>query len=193
MTDAPAVRLADELRALQSAVAMTELDAGQLGRLADDLATIRASVSGPRATGRRTGYSVFHGAANPLAAPMEIVVATDTGRPELVGTVTLSSLYEGPPGHVHGGYLAGLFDDLLGGTQRLVEGGVALTGRLTIRYRQPTPLDTPLTLVAWVDSDRGRRLVVRGECRAGGRRTAEAEGLFVRLSRSPFVRADDGV
>ena len=33
--------------------------------------------------------------------------------------VTLSDLYEGPPQAVHGGYIAGLFDELLGAVQSL--------------------------------------------------------------------------
>ena len=33
--------------------------------------------------------------------------------------VTLSDLYEGPPLAVHGGYIAGLFDELLGAVQSL--------------------------------------------------------------------------
>ena len=59
------------------------------------------------------------------------------------GTVTFGSAYEGPPGHVHGGYVAAAFDELLGMTQSL--GGMpGMTGTLTVRYRRPTPLRTEL-------------------------------------------------
>ncbi len=37
----------------------------------------------------------------------------------IVGSVTFTAAYEGPPGCVHGGYVAAAFDELLGVTQSL--------------------------------------------------------------------------
>lgn len=183
-------RVAQELRELQAVVHGSELTEATLDGLADELVALRQGVSAEPAARRRTGYSLFHGPANPLALPMEIVVVDRGSDRQLVGRVLVTSPYEGPPGHVHGGYLAGLFDDLLGGVQRLADGPVALTGKLTVRYRRPTPLHTPLTLTAWVHQDRGRRLVVRGECHVDDALTAQAEGLFVRVGTGKLGGGD---
>jgi len=90
----------------------------------------------------------------------------------------LGPLYEGPPGSVHGGFVALAFDELLG-MATVLGGHPGLTGRLTVRYRARTPLHTELRLTAWVEHHEGRRTVARGEIHAGELLTAEVEGLFV--------------
>jgi acyl-CoA thioesterase FadM len=89
---------------------------------------------------------------------------------------------------VHGGYVAGLFDDVLGGTQALIEGPTGLTGTLTVRYRSLTPLDTDLVFLGWVDHARGRRILSKATCHAGDVLTAEAEALFVRVDLDAMAR-----
>jgi len=71
------------------------------------------------------------------------------------GEVTFPLCYEGPPGIVHGGFLAVFFDCVL--QQLNCDLGVAgKTATLALRYRRPTPLDTPLRVVASrvIDADR---------------------------------------
>jgi hypothetical protein len=139
---------------------------------------------------RRFGdRSLYRGSANPLAPPMtSTVVQLDDGRPAIAGRVTLGRLYEGPPNGVHGGFVAGLFDDILGGTQSLIEGPTGLTGTLRVRYRNVTPLDTELVFMAWVHEARGRRIESRATCHANGVVTAEAEALFVRVDMAALAR-----
>ena len=55
--------------------------------------------------------------------------------------------YEGPPTCVHGGVIAETFDEVLGAAN-MVAGHPGMTGTLTIRYRKPTPLRTPLRIEA---------------------------------------------
>jgi len=63
------------------------------------------------------------------------------------GEVDFPNLYEGPPGIVHGGFLALLFDCVL--QQLNCDLGVAgKTATLNVRYRRPTPLRTKLRIVA---------------------------------------------
>jgi len=94
---------------------------------------------------------------------------------------TFGLLCEGPPGSVHGGFVALAFDDALGMTN-VLSGLGGFTGRLTVRYRARTPLHEELVLRAWVDRHEGRRTVTRGELHHGDTLCAEAEGLFVRTS-----------
>jgi acyl-coenzyme A thioesterase PaaI-like protein len=88
------------------------------------------------------------------------------------------TLYEGPPGCLHGGYIAGIFDEVLGAAQTLA-GQAGMTGRLTVHYRSPTPLKTDLHLRARLVSVSGRKILCKGTLHAGDRLCAEAEGLFI--------------
>ena len=119
------------------------------------------------------------GLSNPLAPPMDISIVGD----EVVGTVTCGSAYEGPPGHVHGGFIAALFDDLLGLAQGL-SGHHGMTGRLTIHYRSPTPLHTKLSVRGWLERADGRKIVCKGTMHDGDTLCAEAEGLFITVDFS---------
>lgn len=72
-------------------------------------------------------------------------LACADGRGE--GEVEFPILYEGPPGIVHGGFLALLFDCVL--QQLNCDLGVAgKTANINVRYRRPTPLRTQLRIVA---------------------------------------------
>jgi acyl-CoA thioesterase FadM len=76
---------------------------------------------------------------------------------------------------------------VMGAAQRLTQRPGAMTGRLTLRYRRPTPLDTDLLFRAWIEDDRSRRVLVRAACYIDGvdqgPPTAEAEAIFVRRAR----------
>jgi acyl-coenzyme A thioesterase PaaI-like protein len=123
--------------------------------------------------------SPLMGLSNPLAPPMDISIVGS----EVAGTVTCGSAYEGPPGHVHGGFIAAMFDDLLGLAQGL-SGHHGMTGRLTVHYRSPTPLHTELTLRGWLERADGRKIVCKGTMFAGDTLCAEAEGLFITVDFS---------
>ncbi|HUO48430.1 MAG TPA: PaaI family thioesterase [Acidimicrobiales bacterium] len=122
------------------------------------------------------------GHANPVAPPV-LVEATDGG---LVGSAWFDYQYEGPPGCVHGGVIALTFDELLGATG-IATGQPGMTGTLTIRYRRPTPLRTPLRLEARFVGRQGRKITIHGAIYDGDTLTAEAEGLFIELLPERFV------
>jgi len=102
------------------------------------------------------------------------------------GRATITSAYEGPPGCVHGGVIAALFDELLG-VANITSGVGAMTGTLTIKYRSPTPLYTPLDFAARTTEIDGRKVYTRGTIHAGERLCAEAEGIFIQVDQSRFV------
>ena len=106
------------------------------------------------------------------------------------GEVVFGSAYEGPPGSVHGGYVAAAFDEVLGFAQSL-SGSPGMTGTLTVRYRRPTPLHTELKFEGWVDRVEGRKIFTRAELRAAGELTAEAEGLFISIDGERFAEMLD--
>lgn len=122
--------------------------------------------------------------ASPNLLPPALEVSYDVddhGRPTVTAAVCLDEAYQGPPGCVHGGYLAAMFDNLLGVLPyRLTGQKGAFTGRLTVRYRALTPLNTELVLTGRMTNVRSRRVTAAGQCHAEGVLTAEAEALFVR-------------
>lgn len=121
-------------------------------------------------------YSSVVGPLNPVAPPIEL---TWDGT-EVRGTVTLDEVYAGPPGAVHGGIVALIFDELLGVTN--VQAGVgAFTGTLGIRYERFTPIRRELELVARVDRTERRKVFTVGTISCDGEITARAEGIFIQV------------
>ena len=186
--------VADALRRLAVVLETTgasvdELDAlaVRLGDLADALPADPSSVPDAAPTfvhqaHRLRERSPFIGRANPVSLPLEMTFGDGTveARP------TFGSLYEGPPGCLHGGYIAGIFDEALGAAQSFA-GQAGMTGRLTVHYRSPTPLHTELHLRACLESVNGRKVVCKGTLHAGDRLCAEADGLFITVDAGRFM------
>lgn len=122
------------------------------------------------------------GFANPVAPPV-VVEAVDG---ELRGTATFDHQYEGPPTCVHGGVIAMVFDEMLGAAN-IMAGNPGMTGTLTITYRKPTPLRTPLRLEARFTGREGRKIRTYGAIFNGETLTAEAEGIFIELVPQRFL------
>jgi acyl-coenzyme A thioesterase PaaI-like protein len=190
--------LADELRAIIDALAEREVPDAALADATRLAREIRSKLDGPRrvrwydndanaasrgAASRRAylEQSPVRGELNPVAPPL--VVSTEQredGSWVARGRTRLGPAYEGPPGGVHGGWVAALFDDLLGAAQGFAK-RTGVTGKLEVKYRQVTPIDRDLDLAAWITEERGRRIMVRGTCRAGETLTAEARAMFVAI------------
>ena len=172
------------LAEMDEAAALIEQVADLLGRQTDQ----RAYESFAEAANADTPYTFFDnspiiGMANPLAPPAELHIEGD----KVVGSVVFGSAYEGPPGHVHGGYLAATFDELLGLAQTL-SGQSGMTGTLTIRYRRPTPLHRVISLDAELVKVDGRKVTVVGRSFVEGQLTAESEGIFISLNAERFAQ-----
>ncbi len=80
-----------------------------------------------------------------------------------------------------------VFDELLGAAN-IVAGFPGMTGTLTIRYRKPTPLRTPLRLEARFVERQGRKIRTTGAIFHGDALTAEAEGIFIELVPQRFLK-----
>jgi len=91
------------------------------------------------------------GWSNPIAPPVNSWIEGEVA----YATCQCGWAYEGPPGSVHGGFVAAIFDQFL------------------------TPLNTQLKLEARLEKMEGRKTIMRGEMYAEGVLTASAEGLFV--------------
>ena len=165
----------EELEAVAAAVEVVSarLAGFSRGRIFEGFA--ESSTSGDPAA--FFDYSPILGIANPLAPPLHVRVEDET----VVGEITWGSAYEGPPGCVHGGYLAAAFDEVLGMTQNL-GGAPGMTGTLTIRYRRPTPLYTSMRFEGVLERVEGRKIFTTGRLLdPEGNLTAEAEAVFIRV------------
>jgi acyl-coenzyme A thioesterase PaaI-like protein len=163
---------------------LTPADADALAQAVEPIVA-RFDALPPRGARSRTppSPSDFHdvfagdpvmGRRNPIAPPVEVEVDGKTVR----GRTNLPRQYEGPPGHVHGAIIAGIFDMMLG-VANIVSANPGMTGTLEIRYINPTPLNTDLVFEAKTTGAEGRKIFAVGTCHAGDRLTAEAKGIFV--------------
>jgi acyl-coenzyme A thioesterase PaaI-like protein len=195
-------RLADAMRLVIERLMPSDAPEAALRRAADGLeAYAEALVAHPRlhyvhgfAESANAGdvaaffdQSPMIGLANPLAPPVRIA---KTGPRTAEGLVRFGSAYEGPPGHVHGGFVAAAFDEVLGFVQSL-SGRPGMTGTLIVRYRRPTPLHTELHFTAEYVRSEGRKLFTEARVHAGDVLCAEAEGIFVSLERSRFEALEE--
>ena len=104
------------------------------------------------------------GAYNPCFPTYELELQVEGAAAR--GTVEFPVCYEGPPGIVHGGFLGVFFDCVL---QQLNcdLGQAGKTAELSLRFRRPTPLLTPLVVHAEraIDGDRitSHARLVRGD------------------------------
>ena len=189
-------RVGDAMRLVIERLVGTKAPPEDLARAADLLEVIAASLEsypGGRyydgfAESANAGdtraffeWSPFIGHANPLSPPITVAIRDGV----VVGEARFGSAYEGPPGCVHGGFIAASFDEVLGVAQSL-SGEPAMTGTLTIRYRKPTPLYQDLVFKAWLLGIEGRKISTRGELYADDSLTAEADGLFIRVGAVRF-------
>jgi acyl-coenzyme A thioesterase PaaI-like protein len=180
-SNAEAGAIEEVAEAVERAVAL--LGEGPLNRPYEGVS--EPSLAGSAAEDRSFfEYSPLFGKGNAIAPPLEIWTQDDA----VHATAVFTAPYEGPPGHVHGGFIAAAFDEVLGMAQSLT-GNPGMTGRLTIHYRSPTPLYQELRFKGWVTSVQGRKILTQATLDThDGRRCAEAEGLFISIDFSRFAR-----
>ena len=134
----------------------------------------RSATDGPSAVYLMNETHPIGGLGNPVAAPFTPSFDGDIIRAELRFPLT----FEGTPGLVHGGFVAATFDHLLGGAA-ISSGQPIVTGTLTVRYLQPTPTNTDLTIECWLGERTGRKVMTHGRLRNGDDVLVEADALFI--------------
>jgi acyl-coenzyme A thioesterase PaaI-like protein len=151
--------------------------ADTVARVVDRLRAAGIPAAAPHIDRSRREYehrSPLVGRASPVAPPFVWRAAAEG----VSAKGAFPTACEGPPGYVHGGWVALAFDEILG-LANAVAGHPGMTGRLTVRYRRPTPLRHEVVFTGRVERVDGRRILTRARLEADGAVTAEAEGLFV--------------
>ena len=118
---------------------------------------------------------------SPVVGPLNAIsplIGLEFDGERLHGTATLGAVYNGPPGMVHGGIIALIFDELLGATN-VCHGLGGFTGTLSVRYEKPTFIETELVLEGWIERVEGRKVFTHGTISIEGVVTARAEGIFI--------------
>lgn len=131
----------------------------------------------PQATSR---MCFVCGRQNPVGLHLQFY--EDHEAEQVVVPLVIPDRYQGYPGIAHGGILATILDEVSGRALMMVseENPFWVTAKLELRYRKPTPTETPLKAVGWVTSRRRRTAEVAGEIRLpDGTVTVEASALVV--------------
>jgi uncharacterized protein (TIGR00369 family) len=129
------------------------------------------------------------GLQNPLG--LKIAFYNDPEVEQVRAELTIPDVYQGYPGVVHGGIVAAILDEISGRAVMLhgSDEDLMATLRLTVRYRRPTPTETPLTAVGWVAQVGGVGARVAGEIRlADGTVTAECESVLANVPEEFYTR-----
>lgn len=98
------------------------------------------------------------------------------------GTTRFGRYYLGGNGAVHGGVIPLLFDEVLGWLAGTGGRSACRTAYLRTDYRAITPIGPELELEAWVESETGRKRLLRGTLKHGDTLCVEVEALFVALN-----------
>jgi hypothetical protein len=96
---------------------------------------------------------------------------------------------EGGPQVAHGGWTAGVLDEVVGHVP-LLNGQLAVTGQLSVRFVRPVPIERPLVARAQLTRREGRRWYVDATlCLAAtGAELARAEAVLVARDGGHFER-----
>ncbi|MEU8638507.1 PaaI family thioesterase [Amycolatopsis sp. NPDC048633] len=124
----------------------------------------------------------LEGPGNPLAPPLSW---THIGPDEVRAEVLLGAAHEGPPGRVHGGWVAAVLDHVLG-RATAAAGYPGMTASLTIDYHRGTPYAVPLVAEGRLERRDGRKLHATGTLRAGDTVCASAKAILVHFSADRF-------
>ena len=186
--DLARVRLASAIRQLNTesflsttAIANIEAAIAHIEQAIEKVAIADGIPGSAAAESHFSDRSPFYGAMNPISMPMKMEQDPTVGEfGAVIGTATFTEIYEGPPGHIHGGFIAAAFDEVLGMAQSLT-GRPGMTGTLSIKYRSPTPLNTPIVFKGWVERVDGRKIFTKGTAHNGEMLCAEAEVLFLSM------------
>lgn len=203
-------RLADEVRSLISATYGTKAPQEALAAASEKVHELCALIDEFGHNSRHAGsaessmsdmgegeegrtffldHSPVRGLGNPIAPPLEMRIENED---RVIGMCSFGPAYEGPPGHVHGGWIAAVFDELLGLAQALT-GTPGMTAKLEVNYRRPTPLHRVIRYEGWIDRVEGRKIFTKGAAYINDTNELldEGTGLFIAMSIDNLMQVSE--
>jgi acyl-coenzyme A thioesterase PaaI-like protein len=122
-------------------------------------------------------FSVGGGRLSPASVGLQL---RRDGAAAVAARCVVDGMFQGPPGRVHGGVVALIFDELMAMVVRLT-GRRAFTVRLQVHLRAPAPIDAELSFRAWQHEIDGRKIVIHAEGHSADGLFAEADALFIQV------------
>ena len=115
-----------------------------------------------------------------ISVGLKIRVDLEDGR--VTAQFTANENHVGYENTVHGGIIYAALDDVMANVLYLQE-IKAHTARCEIRYRRPLEVGQTINLTGWIESERRRLYVLKGEARLadGGELVADAQASFMRV------------
>ena len=93
---------------------------------------------------------------------------------------------QGPPGHVHGGAMAAVLDEAMGGACWM-NGHRTVAAKISVSFIAMLKLGSETTVESCVERVDGRKVYVRATLSdANGALVAESDGLFIVLREDAF-------
>ena len=124
-------------------------------------------------------YCFACGTKNPIGLHLEFAPVED----KVVAKKILPREYQGYTNVVHGGIVTLLLDEAMGSFVQEKYNEQAMTGRLEVRYKHPTPVETELKIYAWQESQRRNIIFLKAAVETpDGTVTAEATAKFAVVS-----------
>ena len=210
MIDGDSDRMAAALRRLNHALVGKQLPAGDVTRLAATLEALADELDKLTVPNRTrpfgqveegeseagTGYDYgaenslsyrpISGNCNALAVPAKYF----QGEGYLKGVVNFGPAFEGPPGLVHGGYIAAYMDEVFG--IAISHSGLdvpAMTGTLKTIYRMPVPLNRELSYEARLTGEERRKVFMHCTLKdSDGVLYAEGEAIFLKIDPALYAQ-----
>ena len=183
--------LGESVRRLLDVVVTTGASPAELSTAAEAIDQIAASLAGSvvrqdpavEPDSYRSHMSLVGGLSHPVAPQLTMKLTPDGA----IGDVVVGPVFQGGPGLVHGGIIALLIDHAMGCVANRSD-LPAMTVRLGLRYRRPTPLGVPLRVTVRLNRVEGRKLHLSASMAANGRVTVEADAIFLRLTADDLDR-----
>ena len=113
---------------------------------------------------------------------LKIEFFLDEGR-SVYAFPTIPPVYDGYPGHVHGGIIATMLDEVMSKSVR-AKGFTAVTRHIEVDYLRPVPSSAPLRLEGRVTHNEGRKHWTEGKVLdKDGKLLARGKALFLQVTR----------
>ena len=120
-------------------------------------------------------------AANPTGESVRLAYFRGPAPGVLYAKAWFGRETQGPPGHVHGGAMAAVLDEAMGGVSWM-NGHRTVAAKIAVSFLEMLKLESETTIEAWIERIDGRKVYLRAKMSAaGGSPIAESDGLFIVL------------
>lgn len=119
-------------------------------------------------------------------------IDVDATRAVATAVAQCSSSWQGGPGVAHGGWITGVFDEVLGRLPMALD-VPCVTATLEVSFRRPVPIERALTITATVVERRPRGWIIEGVLRVDGDDEADyayGTAKFIEPALDHFARLE---